>query len=94
MTTAPESTTAPPSGSPPGADAPSRERRREAEEQVRRELFFVHYAPFICVSAKEGKSLGLIFDTIRRIRKGAEEPLGTGKLNLKALKELAEAVAG
>lgn len=52
-----------------------------AEEHIRNELFFLHYAPFVCVSAKEGKSLGLIFDTVRRIRKGADDALSTGKLN-------------
>ena len=56
-------------------------RLEEAEEQIRNELFFLHYAPFVCVSAKEGKSLGLIFDTIRDIRKDAQNQLGTGKLN-------------
>lgn len=52
-----------------------------AEEHIRTELFFLHYAPFVCVSAKEGQSLGLVFDTVRKIRKGAADPISTGKLN-------------
>ena len=56
-------------------------RLEEAEEQIRNELFFLHYAPFVCVSAKEGQSIGLVFDTIRAIRKDAQDQLGTGKLN-------------
>ncbi|MDP7495668.1 MAG: ribosome biogenesis GTPase Der, partial [Roseibacillus sp.] len=34
-------------------DAPKRARMEEAEEAIRTELFFLHYAPFICVSARE-----------------------------------------
>jgi GTP-binding protein len=62
-------------------DTSRSERVKVAEEHIRNELFFLHYAPFVCVSAKEGKSLGLIFEMIRKIRKGADEPLSTGKLN-------------
>jgi len=57
------------------------DRVAEATEHIRNELFFLHYAPFCCVSAKERKSLGLIFDTIRSIRKAAATPISTGQLN-------------
>jgi GTP-binding protein len=63
----------------PGASRSARV--KEAEEHIRTELFFLHYAPFSCISAKEVTSIGLVFDTIRKIRKDAQAPLTTGKLN-------------
>jgi len=61
--------------------APMKERRREAESQVRRELFFLHYAPFVCASAKEGKSVHQVLRQTLAIRKSAQEIPGTGVLN-------------
>lgn len=62
-------------------DAGRRDRLEEAEEHLRNELFFLHYAPFVCVSAREKQALGKIFETIRTVRKEANEQLGTGQLN-------------
>jgi GTP-binding protein len=61
--------------------APGRERRREAEEQVRRELFFLHYAPFVCVSAKEGTAVHEVFKQTLAIRDAARKVPSTGTLN-------------
>jgi len=62
-------------------DAPRGARMEEAEEEIRTQLFFLHYAPFICVSARERQELDRIFGAIRRVREGAREIMGTGELN-------------
>ena len=62
-------------------DAPKGPRMEEAGELIRNELFFLHYAPFICVSAKRKQELDRIFGAIRKIRKDAQEIVGTGQLN-------------
>ena len=36
----------------------------EVEEQVRRELFFINYAPFIATSAKKAEGVEIIFKVI------------------------------
>lgn len=61
--------------------APLKERQKAAEEQVRRELFFLHYAPFICVSAKEGKAVHSVLKEVLSIRKISQNVPGTGVLN-------------
>ncbi|MEC9055126.1 MAG: ribosome biogenesis GTPase Der [Verrucomicrobiota bacterium] len=62
-------------------DAPRKARMEEAEETIRNELFFLHYAPFICVSAREKQELDRIFGAIRKVRDGAQGIIGTGELN-------------
>lgn len=62
-------------------DAPKRARMEEAEETIRTELFFLHYAPFICVSAREKQELDRIFGSIRKVREDAQNVIGTGELN-------------
>jgi GTP-binding protein len=62
-------------------DAPKRARMEEAEEIIRTELFFLHYAPFICVSAREKQELDRIFGSIRKVREDAQNVIGTGELN-------------
>jgi len=62
-------------------DAPKRARMEEAEEAIRTELFFLHYAPFICVSAREKQELDRIFGSIRKVREAAQNVIGTGELN-------------
>lgn len=61
--------------------APMKERKKEAEEQVRRELFFLHYAPFVCVSAKEGKAVHHVLKEALSIRDKAQKVPSTGALN-------------
>lgn len=53
----------------------------EAEEHLRRELFFLDYAPFVCVSARKGHAIQHIFKTISTIRDQAQDLIGTGPLN-------------
>lgn len=60
---------------------PDRARRRDAEDQVRRELFFLHYAPFVCVSAKQGTAIDQVFKSTLAIRDGARKLPTTGALN-------------
>lgn len=60
---------------------PPRERRREAEEQVRRELFFLHYAPFVSVSARDGTAVDSVLHEVLSIRKSAQGVPTTGELN-------------
>ena len=52
-----------------------------AEEHLRKELFFLDYAPFVCVSAMKGLAIQHVFKTITRIRDNAQEVIGTGPLN-------------
>ena len=62
-------------------DAPKGARMEEASEEIRNELFFLHYAPFICVSAKEKQELDRIFGAIREVREDSQVIMGTGQLN-------------
>lgn len=52
-----------------------------AREHLRKELFFLNYAPFVCVSAMKGDAIQHVFRTITRIRDNAQEVIGTGPLN-------------
>lgn len=61
--------------------APRSARLEEATKHIRTELFFLSYAPYVCVSALKKQSIGLIFSKISEIRKHAQEPITTGKLN-------------
>ena len=56
-------------------------RLEEVTEHVRNELFFLAYAPYVAVSALKKQSIGLIFQKLAEIRKLAQEPITTGKLN-------------
>jgi GTP-binding protein len=61
--------------------APLKARKQEAEEHVRRELFFLSYAPFLTVSAKSGQAVDTVLKEVLRIRKAAGNVPSTGKLN-------------
>lgn len=56
-------------------------RLEEATEHVKTELFFLAYAPYVAVSALKKQSIGLIFQKLAEIRKHAQDPITTGKLN-------------
>lgn len=56
-------------------------RLEEAADHLRSELFFLDYAPFVCVSAMKGHAIQHIFKTITRIRDHAQQVIGTGPLN-------------
>lgn len=61
--------------------APQKARLEEAEDQVRRELFFLHYAPFVVCSAKTGTAVDQVLRKALYIRKEAQVIPGTGQLN-------------
>jgi GTP-binding protein len=56
-------------------------RLAELEEHVQRELFFLHYAPLVAVSAKNKDRLGKIFGAIEKVREASDTALGTGAFN-------------
>lgn len=62
-------------------DGKFRDRIENLEEAIRQDLYFLHYAPLIAVSALQGEFLNQIFKSIRRIKKTAAKPIGTGALN-------------
>lgn len=57
------------------------ERLAKAEKQIRTELFFLSYAPFAAVSAKEGQHISQVFGQLTKIRQAAKETITTGALN-------------
>jgi len=63
----------------PGANHSARV--EEATEHVRKELFFLHYAPFVACSAKTGGSVDHVLKEALKIRKGSSNIPGTGLLN-------------
>ncbi|MEA3164955.1 MAG: GTPase [Verrucomicrobiota bacterium] len=50
-------------------------------EQIRRNLFFLSYAPIDLVSAQTGENLDRLFGSIEKIQKHASRSIGTGPLN-------------
>ncbi|MFM7181049.1 MAG: ribosome biogenesis GTPase Der [Verrucomicrobiales bacterium] len=60
---------------------PTKERIEELTDQVSRDLFFISYAPFAAVSAKEKQHLGKFFQTIEKVRQAATIDIPTGPLN-------------
>nr|XP_061797947.1 GTPase Der-like [Nerophis lumbriciformis] len=62
-------------------EANKKDRIEEATEEIKRELFFLSYAPFVCVSALKGQAIQHIFRTIKNVRESAENQISTGKLN-------------
>jgi GTP-binding protein len=57
------------------------ERLEKLRTQIERELFFLHYAPFVATSAMKGQHLNKIFGGIEKILDAARQPIGTGVLN-------------
>ncbi|HEY2573158.1 MAG TPA: ribosome biogenesis GTPase Der, partial [Verrucomicrobiaceae bacterium] len=62
-------------------DAKKGDRLEALLETMRREFFFMPYAPMIAVSAKHGQQIYKIFTEAENIRQGAHGPPGTGVLN-------------
>lgn len=58
-----------------------KERWEQLQEELRRDLFFLHYAPLVAVSAKEGQYLAKVFAAIERVRDASRAGLSTGALN-------------
>ena len=50
-------------------------------DQIRRNLFFLSYAPMDLVSAQTGENLDRLFGSIEKIQKHATRSIGTGSLN-------------
>jgi len=72
-----------------GSTAP-REKRRDGappadrsiyEEQVRRHLKFLSYAPVVFVSATTGKNLDKLFSTLELVARERRKRVGTGEMN-------------
>jgi GTP-binding protein len=57
------------------------ERLEKAEYLIRTDLFFLSYAPFAAVSAKEGQHISQVFAQLTKIRAAAQETITTGALN-------------
>lgn len=53
----------------------------EQAEVIRKDLFFLDYAPVVCISAKTGQGFSRIFTALKSVRKEAETRIGTGELN-------------
>jgi GTP-binding protein len=62
-------------------DAKRTARIAEATEHVKRELFFLSYAPFVICSAKTGGSVEHVLKEALKIKKGSQNIPGTGQLN-------------
>lgn len=50
-------------------------------EKMRSELFFLDYAPIICLSAKTGYDIGRLLAALEEVRQAAEVRITTGELN-------------
>ena len=62
-------------------DAKQKDRLEELTEIMRREFFFLHYAPLVAISAKNKDQIGKLFVQVEEVRKGVETRIGTGVLN-------------
>ena len=70
-------------------NAPLKARRKEVQEHLRENLFFLNGIPFVAASAREGIGINDIFRQINAIRKAASHYPGTSRLN-KILQEAIE----
>jgi GTP-binding protein len=57
------------------------DRQKAATEHVKRELFFLSYAPFVICSAKTGTAVDQVLKQALKIRDAAKDVPTTGKLN-------------
>ena len=67
-------------------DANRKDRLKEMDDYLRRELFFLSYAPFVCLSAKYQQQLHRFFPEIAKIKEKSQDLIRTGPLN-RLLKE-------
>jgi GTP-binding protein len=61
--------------------AKQKDRIEELDELMRREFFFLNYAPLVAISAKNRQHIGKLFVQIEAVRRGAQTRIGTGALN-------------
>jgi GTP-binding protein len=62
-------------------DAVPRGEAAKAEETAREKLSFVPYVPIVRTSAKTGRGVGELFETIDRVHAAFMQRIGTGELN-------------
>lgn len=62
-------------------DGKQKDRIEHLEEIMRREFFFLHYAPLVAISAKNKDHIGKLFVQIEKVRSGAQNRISTGALN-------------
>lgn len=65
---------------PKGSES-EREALKERLEAIKRDLFFLDYAPVVIVSAKDKENIPRLFTTIEKMRQHATRKIGTGELN-------------
>jgi GTP-binding protein len=53
----------------------------EQSEVIRNDLFFLDYAPVVCISAKTGQGFSRIFAALKSVRTEADTRIPTGELN-------------
>ena len=53
----------------------------EQADRIRQDLFFLDYAPVVCLSAKTGQGFSRIFTALKSVRTEADTRIGTGELN-------------
>jgi GTP-binding protein len=57
------------------------QKQRQFEEEVRRHLKFLHYAPVIYMSARTGKGVSALLAAAERVQKARQTRVTTGELN-------------
>lgn len=62
-------------------DGKQKDRIEHLEEIMRREFFFLHYAPLVAISAKNKEHVGKLFVQIEKVRSGSQNRISTGSLN-------------
>jgi GTP-binding protein len=62
-------------------DAKQKDRLEHLDELMRREFFFLNYAPLVAISAKDKDHIGKLFVQIEKVRKGSQNRISTGSLN-------------
>ncbi len=65
----------------PKGNESEREALKERLEAIKRDLFFLDYAPVVIVSAKDKENIPRLFTTIEKMRQHATRKIGTGELN-------------
>ncbi|MDI1311510.1 ribosome biogenesis GTPase Der [Prosthecobacter sp.] len=62
-------------------DGNQKDRIEHLDELMRREFFFLNYAPLVAISAKNKDHIGKLFVQIEKVRSGSQNRIGTGALN-------------
>jgi hypothetical protein len=63
------------------SDLMSKSELDKAEEDAREKISFAPFAPIVHISAKTGRGLGELFDTIDQVSESFHRRVGTGELN-------------